>query len=342
MNGTRSGKRKAKKVTPFKRFLRFFLVFVLLVGISGLAYAAYTAWNIQRVANESYSALKRGDKSELRDKQVTLKKDPVTILLMGVDDYVPGDKGRTDTLMLLAVNPKTKEIGMVSIPRDTRTYIPDRGKYDKINSAYPFGNEEGTVEAVQHFLDVPVDYYIKTGVSGFQDVVDELGGIDVNVPFDFKQVDLKNRYVRFKKGPAHLDGRAALAFVQMRKEDPRGDFGREDRQQTAIRALADKAVSLDTLTKANQIIETAGKTIKTNIQLDEFLGFRNFYDELKNKKFTRFQIKGSDEYINRIYYFKPDPASVQNVRDEFRRILEIDQTNSSDQNNQSSDNSNNQ
>lgn len=318
--------RKKKKTTPFKRFLKVLLTLVLIVAIAGLGYAGYIAYTIKNVAQDSYEELERGDKSELREEKVTLKSDPVTILLMGVDDYVKNDKGRTDTLLLITLNPITKEVAILSIPRDTRTYIPDIERKDKINAAYAYGDEQGTIEAVQELLDVPVDYYIKTGVQGFQDVVDELGGITVTVPFDFKQVDLKNNYVYFKEGQMELGGREALAFVQMRKEDPRGDFGRNDRQQEAIRAIADKAVSLNTLTKANKVIKTMGDNIQTNIQLNELLGLRTFYDEIKNQDFKRLNIEGHDDMINGIYYYIPEEQSLQEVGDEIRRILSETET----------------
>jgi polyisoprenyl-teichoic acid--peptidoglycan teichoic acid transferase len=338
MNSTRvANRKKRKKTTPLKRFFKVLLTLLLITSIAGLGYAAYIAFTIKNVAQGSYEELDRGEKSELREEKVTLKSDPVTILLMGVDDYVKNDKGRTDTLLLVTLNPITKEVATLSIPRDTRAYIPEIESKDKINAAYAYGDEQGTIDAVQELLDVPVDYYIKTGVQGFQDVIDELGGITVTVPFDFKQVDLKNKYVYFKEGKMKLDGREALAFVQMRKEDPRGDFGRNERQQEAIRAIADEAISLNTLTKANRVIETIGANIKTNIQLNEFLGLRTFYDEIKNQEFKRLEIKGEDRMINGIYYYEPDKDSLQEVGDEIRRILSATElTQTTDPNNTTS------
>lgn len=323
MENSRLNKRKVK--TPFKRFLKGFFILLLIVVIGGVSYAGYIAYTINDVAKKSYAKLDRGEKSELREEKVTLKDDPVTILLMGVDDYVKNDKGRTDTLLLMAFNPSTKDIAMISIPRDTRVYLQNVDRKGKINAAYAHGNEQGAVSAVQDLLDVPVDYYIKTGVKGFQDVIDELGGITVDVPFDFKQVDLKNKYVYFKKGEMKLDGREALAFVQMRKEDPRGDFGREERQQEAIRAIADKAVSLNTIPKANRIIETIGSNVKTNIQLNELMGLRTFYEEIRYKEFNRLELKGEDRMINGIYYFEPSKESIEDVGTKLKRILEITQ-----------------
>jgi polyisoprenyl-teichoic acid--peptidoglycan teichoic acid transferase len=266
---------------------------------------------------------KTGNTSEHGKEQVSLKDDPVTILLMGVDDYQKNEKGRTDTLMLIALNPKTKEVETLSIPRDTRVFFQKVGRKGKISDAYTYDNEQGTVEAVQNLLGIPVDYYVKTGVTGFQKVIDQIGGITVNVPFDVKQPDLNNNNVHFYKGDMNLNGSQALAFVRMRYDHPEGDLGREKRQQEVITALAKKAVSLNTIAKADSVIRTFGSDITTNLNLKEILALRDFYDEIKNKDFNRLQIKGQGETNNNIWYFVPDRQSINDVKNELKRILEI-------------------
>lgn len=337
----RTKKRKKKRKTPFKRFLRYVVVTILFLSIIGLTYGGYLAYTINKVADNSFKQLLRGDKSSLRDEAVKLSDNPVTILLMGVDDYQDQDKGRTDVLMLLALNPKTKKVAMLSIPRDTKVYLPLHKQEDKINAAYAYDDIEGTVETVQNFLNVPVDYYIKTGVKGFKDVIDSLGGIDVNVPFDFKQVDLDHNYVRFYKGPMHLTGRESLAFVQNRHDDPEYDFGRQKREQEVLNAIADQALSLNTITKANHIIETIGSNVQTNISIKEFLGLRNFYKEIRNNNITKLKLEGVDSDDGN-WYFLPHENSVKEIEHTFKDILEIkDKTAQDDQTNQNDQTDNN-
>ncbi|UAC47857.1 LCP family protein [Bacillus aquiflavi] len=322
MKGTRIYIRKQKK-RPFKRFLKYVAISILFISILGLGYGGYLAYTINKAADDSDEELNRGTKSELRDSKVTLKDDPVTILLIGVDDYQDEDKGRADALILVTLNPKTKEVALLSIPRDTRTYIPRKKKKHKINHAYAWGDIEGTVDAVQELLDVPVDFYVKAGAKAFQDIIDEIGGITVNVPFDFKQSDLKGNYVYFKEGTMKLDGRKALAFVQMRYEDPEGDFGRQKREQETLKAIADQALSVNTLPKANKIIESLGSNVKTNISLNEMLGLRNFYNEIKNQEFKKLEIEGENIEIENLSFYEPNKDSVDEVSNELRRILEI-------------------
>ncbi|MBW8350275.1 LCP family protein [Bacillus sp. IITD106] len=316
MDQSRTAKRKKRKG------LKIFLITLLIIILGApIGYGIYLMNTIKTAADNSFVEVER-EKSPYREEEVKLGKDPVSILLVGVEDYL-GDSGRSDALMLITLNPETKEIALLSIPRDTRTYIEVEGKKDKINHAYAFGGLKASIETVESLFEIPVDYYVETNIKGFQDVINELGGITVDIPFDFKQVGLDNKMIYFKEGKMDLNGREALAFVQMRKEDPRGDFGRQDRQQIALKAIADKALSVTSLSRADDVIKAAGAHTRTNIPLKELMGMRNFYNEIRNQEFTKLELKGEDTYIDRIYYYEPDQDSLEEVTAELKRILEI-------------------
>ncbi|MBS4206743.1 LCP family protein [Bacillus sp. FJAT-50079] len=316
MEQSRISKRKKRK--GLKKLIFFLLIVVVLVP---LCYVGYLFTTIKTAADKSYVELER-KKSEYRVEDVKLGKDPVSILLVGVEDYL-GDNGRADALMLITLNPETKEIALLSIPRDTRTYIEVKNKKDKINHAYAFGGLDSTIQAVEDLLEIPVDYYVETNISGFQDVVNELGGISVDVPFDFKQVGMDGKMIYFTEGKMNLNGREAMAFVQMRKEDPRGDFGRQDRQQEALKAIADKALSINSITKADNLVNAVSDNTKTNIPLTELFGLRNFYSEIKNQEINRLELKGEDSKIDGIYYYQPYEDSINEVSLALKDVLEI-------------------
>lgn len=320
MELSRTERRKKKKRFRFKRI---FLIFILIFSFAPLCYGGYLLYTINAASEKSYYELDR-TKSKYRIDEVEMGKDPVSILLVGVEDYL-GDNGRSDALILVTLNPKTSQIAILSIPRDTRTYIEVRKKEDKINHAYAFGGLNATIQSVEDLLKIPVDYYIETNLNGFQDIVDELGGIKVNVPFNFKQSGMDGKMIYFSEGEMELDGREALAFVQMRKEDPRGDFGRQERQQIALKAIADKALSINSVTKADNIINTVSDNTRTNIPLTELLGLRNFYNEIKNQDFDVLKLEGENKTINRVYYFVPDAESLKNISLELKRILEVEE-----------------
>lgn len=106
------------------------------------------------------------------------------MLMLGVDER-DGDKGRSDTMIVLTVNPQKKSVKMLSIPRDTRTEIVGHGTQDKINHAFAFGGAKMSMDTIENFLDIPIDYYMKINMEGFKDIVDAVGGVTVQNDLDF-------------------------------------------------------------------------------------------------------------------------------------------------------------
>ena len=208
----------------------------------------------------------------------------VNILVMGLDqrrDESPDSPSRSDTIFVLSLEPVTKTAGLLSIPRDLLVDIPDgHGDYttDRINTAYVKGElrDKGSgpdlaMETVEHNFDIPIDYYAVLNFNNFIEIVDELGGIDVNVPdyiYDGAYNDcLYCPYypVEFEAGPQHMDGETALTYARLRHSD--NDFKRIERQQLVMKAMAKKAAALDWLTRGNAV-SLYGKykdAVKTNI-----------------------------------------------------------------------------
>jgi polyisoprenyl-teichoic acid--peptidoglycan teichoic acid transferase len=325
-NSSQRMRRRKRKKKPFRRLLRFVLVLTILFFVSAVAYGGFLAYKVKTAADDSYQELNR-EKSDLRETIVELGEDPVNILLMGIESY-KGSPGHSDALILLTINPKTKETSMLSIPRDTRTYLPVIDRKDKIGHSYAYGKngqkEEATIEAVEELLDVPIDYYVRTNFDGFQEVVDEVGGITVDVPFTFSQLSIEGYTVYFKEGQMELNGIEALTYAQMRKKDKRGDFGRQERQQQVIEAIADEALSIKSFAKAGNIIDTLGDNVQTNITLREMFAFKNFYKDLTGDNIKRYNLMGEDQYIDDIYYYVPYEDSLQEISDELKRILNIE------------------
>jgi polyisoprenyl-teichoic acid--peptidoglycan teichoic acid transferase len=319
-------RRRKRKRSPFRRIFRFLLLITLLFVLSAAGYGGYLAYKIKANADKSYVEFEK-DKSDLRLDEVQLGKDPVTILLVGIENYQENDVGRADVIKLITINPETKEAAMVNIPRDTRTYIPAIDKKDKINHSYAYGDkderEKAVMEATEELLDVPIDYFVSTNFEGFEDIVDELDGITVNVPFDFKQPSFE-RMIYFKEGEMDLNGEEALAFVRMRKQDPRGDIGRNERESEAIRAIMDKAISISSVTKADNVIDQLGNNVKTNITLKEMFAMRNFYKTIKNKELETLPLETYPEMIDGVSYEIPKDDSVEEIRTKLKEILEID------------------
>jgi len=307
--------RHAKKRKKMKRWKKITLI---VVGIlfAGLLVYLYSFYHSLSEALEAMHQPIR-EKSQKRVEQITLdEKDPFTVLLLGVDQR-ENDRGRSDTMILLAVNANKKSIKMISIPRDTRTEIIGKGFEDKINHAYAFGGVEMSIDTVEHFFDVPVDYFIQVNMEGFQDIVDAVDGVTVNNDMEFTFGG-----THFPKGTITLNGEDALKYARMRKEDPRGDFGRQMRQRQIIEAVIKEGASLSTLTNYGDIFKALGENVRTNLTFNEMVSIQRNYKEAA-KNIEQFQINGRGTMINGIYYYVVPDEERMNLQNMLKEQLEI-------------------
>jgi LCP family protein required for cell wall assembly len=309
-----------KKKNKWKKIVRYF--FFLLIVAGGLG--SYIAYQALQAAQNSYSELERGEKSMLRDEVVQLSKHPVSLLLIGVEDYsTKGKNGRADSIIVATFNPELKTMKMLSIPRDTRVYIPSKDKKDKINHSYNDG-KEATIETVEEFLDIPIDYYATVNFEGFKAIIDEIGGVEVDVPFDFWEYTdtYPRKKIYFKEGKQSLNGEEALAYARMRKRDPRGDFGRNDRQKEIIKAAFDSLMKPSNILKIDDIADHVGDNVETNVKVKEGIAFTVKYKDFGSNKIDTLTLEGSDDY-NGTYYFVPNKDSVEKIQKELKKHLEL-------------------
>lgn len=315
-------KHKKKKKSFWKKFILFFMIILLIAG----GYAAYVVYQAVNAANDTYSELERGEKSNLRDTAVTFGKEPVSILLLGVEDYASGGTGgRADTIMVATFNPDSKTMKLLSIPRDTKVYIPDKEKNGKINGSFNNG-VNSTIETVEDFLDIPIDYYATVNFDGFKDVIDEIGGVEVEVPFDFwEYTDTSPREkIYFTEGLMHLNGEEALAYSRMRKRDPNGDFGRNERQKQIVTAALDSLISTKNILKMDDIASKVSKNIETNLKVSEGISFLTKFKSFSSADITSLKIEGEGSSSSGgTYYFIPDEEKLEQLKMELKEHLDI-------------------
>lgn len=196
-------------------------------------------------------------------------KNEVMFLLMGVDaEDVKKSKGtRTDTMMLTKVNFDTGKINMLSIPRDTRVLV--KGKEDKINHAHAYGGPDLTMDTVQDFLHLDVDYYVKVDYKVVMGIVEAIGGVEIDVPFNMKYRDDTPGFplldINLKKGLQVLNGKEAHDFLRYRKGYPEGDIGRIKAQQYFMKELIKQTLKPKNLLKLPKLAETYFENVETNI-----------------------------------------------------------------------------
>lgn len=314
-----------RKMKKKKRRRRILLVIVLLFVIV-ISFGAYSILKTYKAASESYDDLGR-EKSDLRENPVNISEHPVSILLMGVENYSSGgDNGRSDTLMVATFNPDDKKLKLLSIPRDTMVEIAGKDTKDKITHAYSYGGKEMTIETVENFLDIPIDYYAAVNFNAFKNIVNILDGITVDVPFDFTQNsdDRVAEKLQFNEGEMHLNGRYALAFARMRLQDPRGDIGRNARQQQVVKAIINKTMSLSTITKIDNLAEEIGKNVETNMKISEALGFYKQYSDFGVSNIDKLVLETYPERIDGLYYEIPNSESLKEVKETLSEHLELE------------------
>lgn len=300
-----------------KKILFWILGIIGVLVIAGGVYAYTLYSNVSNALNAVHKPLDR-DKSDKRDKKVEISDNkPISILLMGVDQEDNGT-GRSDSLMLFTLNPQKKSMKITSIPRDSYTEIVGKGKKDKINHAYAFGGIDMSVKTVENFLNVPVDHYIEVNMAGFKDIVDAVGGVDVNNDLEFT-----SRGSHFAKGNIHLNGETALKYTRMRYEDPRGDFGRQMRQRQVIQAVIKKGASVSSLASYGDVLKAIEKNVKTSLTQDQMFDIqKNYKDCMENSEEIQIPGDGHKAADGIWYYYVPDAAK-QDITNKLRTHLEV-------------------
>ncbi|SFJ46099.1 transcriptional attenuator, LytR family [Halobacillus dabanensis] len=322
--------RRRKKKKKLRLIAALLFLLTLIIG-GGFYY-------VSQVYTAAFEDLNRGDKSNLREEAVDAQSDPISILLMGVEDYsTDGSAGRADTQIVLTLNPDTHKMTMTSVPRDTRVDIPaskvgrNYAGSHKINAAYSLGEVSGygaeklTVETVEELLDIPIDKYATVNFEGFIEIVDVLGGITIDVKEGFWERSSVDYYkqIEFEEGPMHMSGEEALAFVRMRKREVAVTYTRDERQRQFIKASIDEALSAGTLFKIGELSDVVGENVSTNLNPREMLGLQKAFSSQESNTET-IEIEGENTRLNDgLYYFLPDEESLKEVQIDLRNALEL-------------------
>ena len=295
------------------------LFFVLIAFFLALIVGLFAYRDIRSTSDAIHEEVE--DQEVMRDDAVDLGDgDPFSVLLMGIDTGEEGrvDQGRSDTMMVVTVNPHTQQSTIVSIPRDTYTEIAGRGTMDKINHAYAFGGTSMAVNTVQNLFDIPIDYYVSINMEGLEQIVDALNGIALVPDSTFQQ----SGYSFTQGQETHLDGGAALAYSRMRKQDPEGDYGRQKRQRQVVMAIVDEVASIESILNYRNVLSVLDQNMATNMTFDEMVTiFTNYRDASGNTR--QEQLSGEGTRIDGVYYDIVSDAEINRVQSLLKEDLEI-------------------
>ena len=278
---------------------KILLMFFSLLAVTTIGLGAYGL----TILNQSTNSLSKTYKGIGDENNVIAENKPMTILLMGVDTGSGSREdqwvGNSDTMILVTVNPQTRETTIMSLERDILTNITQDGEtvQAKLNAAYAQGGAELAIETIQDLMNIHIDRYAMINMKGLVQLVDKVGGITVNNPFDFDISIEENEpeyTAKIPPGRQEIDGEQALVYSRMRYQDPEGDYGRQKRQREVIEKIIKKVLTLDGLSNYQGIVEAVSDNMQTNISLDtnslmQLMGYR---DALKNIRME--QLKGED------------------------------------------------
>lgn len=312
--------------------LQVILSIIILLGVFAGGLLGYYGSKVETFLTGISSDETAEQSIELAEisKQIE-NKEPFSTLILGVDIDQAGTS-RSDTIILVTVNPEKESMKMISIPRDTLITLPN-GNLEKINAAYTIGGPNLAKKMIEEKFDIPINFFATMDFDGLIELVDAVGGIRVNSELEFTEMNhaKPSQPVEIKKGLQYLDGAQALGYARMRKKDPRGDFGRQDRQKEVIEQILEKLVSLKTLTNLTAIMDAIQPYLSTNATSNQMIGIASSYSSvLNNVEHLSLNGESSSEYFPHygltVYVWEPNKESIEKVSEELREHLDLDES----------------
>ena len=251
------------------------------------------------------------------------------ILLLGVDsngsDTDPWVGTRSDTIVLLNIDPRTRSVNAISIPRDSKVYLPGEYGVQKINAAHAFGGINLTKETVEKTLGIKVDKYVLVSDQAVKKLVDVLGGVPIYVEKRMNYDDYSgNLHIHLNKGLNVLDGKNAVGYLRFR-HDGLGDIGRTQRQQWFLRGLLTKIQTPQAISKIPEMLNIANTYVKTNLSLYEMSQYAALAKNFDISKIEVAILPGSPNKKGTVSYWILDPEKTQDVVDRliYRNVPDI-------------------
>jgi LCP family protein required for cell wall assembly len=287
-----------------------------MIGVAAKLY-----FDVSNSIQETYQSVERDREDRLRENDVDLsQKDSFSVLLMGIDtgDLGRVEQGRSDTMMVATISPQDNQTTVVSIGRDSYVDIVGHGTTDKINHAYAFGGPAMAMNTVEKFLDIPIDHYVSINMAGLKELVDAVGGIEVDNEITFSQDGFD-----FAIGRTSLNGEQALAYSRMRYEDPNGDYGRQERQRKIVEGIVKKVLSLDGITQYQTILNAVEQNMKTDMSFDDMrtlaFNYRSAFQTIKQD-----QLQGEGFMQDGISYQRVSDEELARVQKELKAQLNLE------------------
>ncbi|MBE0476163.1 MAG: LCP family protein [Coriobacteriia bacterium] len=297
-------------------------VAALMLGLA----AAAGAWALAFITGVQNDLIDSPEHDKTVEALTRQKAEPFTVLLLG-DDRRPGEtRARADTIIVARIDAKSKEVRMVSIPRDSRVEIPGYGM-EKINAATFHGGPALMVDTLEDYLGVPINHYMMVDFRGFQGVVDAMGGVRVDVDVEINDKKAASHGSRqayhIPAGDQLLDGEHALTYVRSRKF-PDGDFTRMRHQQTFFKALAKQSLKLGNVFKLPGVVKEMARHTTSDMSVTEILALVQALRGLGEKNVQAATLVGPSQTIGGVSYVIPDEYVKEQLSEALRSGADIE------------------
>lgn len=290
--------RKRKKRRNLNPAVGFLLLFFMLISGAWCGYAAMNA--ILPSANVW------GDDA---DQEML---NNINILVLGCDEREGDSATRADVIMLATIRPDAKQVSVFSIPRDTRVEIAGHGK-DKVNHAMAYGGIPLIQSSIENLLNVQIDHYVKVNFDGFINVIDALGGVNIDVP---RRMYKPLEAIDLQAGYQTLDGSEALAFVRWRG-DGTGDYGRIERQQQFLAAVTAKVKDMS-LSQALNVVSAVMDSIETDMSIKQMTSYGINLLGIGSEDVKTYSFTGESVWIDGVNYVEPDMDTINDIVDKMQ------------------------
>lgn len=292
-----------------KKILTIILIVLIVLIVSFIGYTYYILSSINPKVDEN-------DENIVPPKEIDWSKK-INILLVGIDQRYEDEMSRSDTNLLLSIDPVNKKLVLISLPRDSLVTLPGYEGDEKLAHAHSYGGVPLLIKTVESILGIEIPYYVEVNFEGFVKMIDLIGGITIDVEKDMDYESyLGDVKIHLKKGLQHLNGEKALEYVRFRMDET-GDIGRMERQQKFIKALIKQALGLSNTLRLQKALLELKNWVKTNLEPTQIIKLGLIVKNIKEEDMISFTLPGTIDWKNGLSYYILDYDKIKNIVDEY-------------------------
>lgn len=292
-----------------KKILTIILIVLIILVLSFIGYTYYILSSINPKNSEN-------GENTLPAREIDWSKK-INILLVGIDQRYEDEMSRSDTNLLLSIDPVNKKLVLISLPRDSLVTLPGYEGDEKLAHAHSYGGVPLLTKTVESILNIEIPYYVEVNFDGFVKMIDLIGGITIDVEKDMDYESyLGDVKIHLKKGLQHLNGEKALEYVRFRMDET-GDIGRMERQQKFIKAVIKQALEISNTLRLQKALLELKNWVKTNLEPTQIIKLGLIIKNIKDENMISMTLPGTLGWKNGLSYYILDYDKIQNIVDEY-------------------------